>query len=352
MRMRLERREPLPSWVLVLLPVAAILATLVLSAIPVALAGANVFEAYVALFQGALGSRFNLIETLVKTSPLVFTGLAVAFAFRAKFWNIGAEGQLIAGAIAGGVVGIHGGALPSFLLIPLMLGVGFLAGGLYACIPALLRTHLQVDDVVSSLLLNFVMIYLLSALLFGPLQRPDAGWPVSAEIAEAARYPVFLERTRLHLGIPLALAAVFVVWFLNQKTKFGYQARAVGSNLQAAHFAGIPTNRVIVLTALVSGGLAGIAGVGEVAAVQYKLLTGFSPDYGYTGIVIAMLGNLHPVGVALSALFFGIINVGSQTMSRMVDVPSYISGVMEGTALLVMMVFLLLKDFRLRIERR
>jgi len=351
MRVQIVRRPPPPPSRRVLIPLAAVVSTLVLSAIPIIAAGANLWNAYGALVYGAVGTRFNLFETLIKTSPLIFTGLAVAFAFRAKFWNIGAEGQLLAGAIAATVIGVNGANAPQVVLLPLMLVAGFVAGGLWASVPAIMKTHLHVDDVVSSLLLNFVMIYFMSALLFGPLQRPDASWPVSASIVEAARYPVLVDRTRLHLGVPLSVVALFVVWFVNAKTVFGYRSRAVGVNLRAAHFGGIPTTRVILMTALGSGGLAGLAGVGEVAAIQYKLLAGISPDYGYTGIVIAMLGNLHPIGVGLSALFFGIINVGSQTMSRMAGVPSYISGVMEGLALIVMLVFLLLNEYRVRVVR-
>ncbi len=348
---RITKREPLRPQARVLLSVAAVLATLALSAIPILAAGGDLGKSYYHLFRGALGTRFNVLETLVKASPLIFAGLAVAFAFRAKFWNIGAEGQLLAGALAATWLGINGGRLPAIVLLPSVIAVGFAAGGLWASVPALLKTRLKVDDVVSSLLLNYVMIHLMGALLFGPLQQPGSSWPRSAEIAAAARYPVLLPRSRLHLGVPLALLAVAAVWFVNSRTVFGYRAKAVGAGPRAAFFGGIPTQSVLLRTAFVSGGLAGLAGVGELCAIHYHLLMDISPGYGYTGIVIAMLGALHPVGVLLAALFFSVVIVGAQTMSRMTGVPVYIVEVIQGLSLMVMLVFALLSEYRVQLGR-
>lgn len=351
MRLTITKRKPFPRWVRMLLPVAAIAVTLILAAFPILLAGANLWASYGALARGAFGTRYNFLETLVKAVPYTFTGLAVAFAFRAKFWNIGAEGQLYAGAIAATVVGLHLGGFPPYLAIPVVIAVGMVAGGLWATVPVFLKTKLKVDDVVSSLLLNYVMLHIMGALLFGPLQQPGSGWPRSAEIAKSAWFPILLPRSRFHLGILIALAAVLILWFVNEKTVFGYRSRAVGVNARASAFGGIPVNRVLFVTALVSGGLAGLAGVSELCAIQYRLLMDISPGYGYSGIVIAMLGNLHPVGVLLSALFFSAVHTGAQTMSRMTGVPSYITEVIQGTALIVMLVFLLISEYRIRLER-
>jgi len=335
-----------------LIPVAAIVATLLLSAIPILIAGGDLLESYYALFFGALGTRFNILETLIKMSPLLLTGLAVAFAFRAKFWNIGAEGQLMAGALAATTLGLSLKGMPAFLVLPAILLSGFLAGGIWAAVPALLKTKMKVDDVVSTLLLNYVMIHIMGALLFGPLQQPGSSWPRSSEIVAAAKYPILVPRSRFHLGVLIALAAVFLIWFINKKTAFGYRAKAVGTNVRVAHFGGINTTSVIVWTGLVSGGLAGLAGVGELCALQYRLIMDISPGYGYSGIVIAMLGNLHPVGVLFSSLFFSVIIVGAQTMSRMTGVPSYIAEVIQGMALMVMLVFLLFTEYRLKVVRK
>jgi len=350
--MSIVKREPLPAWRKMLVPLAAVLTTLLISVIPILIAGGDLWKSFYYLFYGALGTRYNLLETLVKASPLILTGLAVAFAFRAKFWNIGAEGQLLAGALMATVVGIKWQWLPGFLALPAVMIFGFLAGGLWAAIPAFLKTKLNVDDVVSTLLLNYVMLYIMGALLFGPLQQPGSSWPRSPEIVELAKYPVLLARSRFHLGIPLALVMVFVIWFINKKTVFGFRSRAVGINRRASLFGGIKTNSVILWTALISGGLAGLAGVGELCAIQYRLISDISPGYGYTGIVIAMLGNLHPIGVLFASLFFSVIIVGAQTMSRMTGVPSYIAEVIQGVALIVMLVFLLFTEYRLRVVKK
>ncbi len=349
---RIVKREPLPGWAKLLIPLAAIFVTMILSAIPIMVAGGNLWKSYYYLFKGALGTRFNFLETCVKASPLIFTGLAVAFAFRARFWNIGAEGQLLAGALAATWVGIYFTWVPPLFMLPLVMAAGFMAGGAWAALPAILKTRLKVDDVVSTLLLNYVMLHIMGALLFGPLQQPGSSWPRSSEIMEAAKYPMLIFRSRFHLGIPLAIIAVTVIWFINKKTVFGYQSRAVGVNIKAAHFGGINTTSVILKTAIISGGLAGMAGVGELCAIQQRLILDISPGYGYSGIVIAMLGNLHPIGVLLSSFFFSVIIVGAQTMSRMTGVPSYIAEVIQGMALMIMLVFLLLTEYRIKAVRK
>jgi general nucleoside transport system permease protein len=346
--MSIVKRKPLPGWVILVIPVAAVFVTLLITSIPIIIAGGNVFKAYGALFYGALGSKFNLLETFVKASPLVLTGLAVAFAFRAKFWNIGAEGQLFAGAIMATWVGIYFTWLPAFLVLPVMIIFGFLGGGLWATIPAFLKTKLKVDDVVTTLLLNYVILHIMGALLFGPMQMEGSSWPRSASIMDSAFYPMLITRSRFHLGIIISLVAVLVIWFINSKTVFGYQSRGVGININAAKFGGINTNMVLLKTAIISGGLAGLAGVGEVAAIHHHLMMDVSPGYGYTGIVIAMLGNLHPVGVALAAFFFSVISVGAQTMSRVAGIPIYIVGIIEGVALMTMLVFILLTEYKIR----
>ncbi|OPX40610.1 MAG: hypothetical protein B1H13_06550 [Desulfobacteraceae bacterium 4484_190.3] len=351
-RLRIVKRKPLPPWAKIVIPIAAIVVTLVLSAIPILLAGGQLWKSYFYLFYGALGTRFNLLETFVKGSPLILTGLSVAFAFRAKFWNIGAEGQLLAGALVATVLGVHMGGMPRPLALTIIIAAGFLAGGVWAAIPGILKTKLKVDDVVSTLLLNYVMWHIMGALLFGPLQQPGSSWPRSAAIVDAARYPILLPRSRFHMGIIIAFVAIFLIWFVNNKTTFGYRSKAVGVNIRAAHFGGINTTAVIVWTALISGGLAGLAGVGELCAIQYRLIMDISPGYGYTGIVIAMLGNLHPVGVLFSALFFSVIIVGAQTMSRMTGVPTYIAEVIQGMALMVMLIFLLFTEYKIRVLKK
>ena len=351
-RVTLEKRTPLPQWAKILIPVLAIIVTLIFSAIPILAAGGELWKSYYHLFYGALGTKFKFIETCVKASPLIFTGLAVAFAFRSKFWNIGAEGQLMAGAIVATWIGISFEGLPKYIHLPLIIIFGFFGGGLWASIPALLKTRLQADDVVTTLLLNYVMLHIMGALLFGPLQQPDSSWPRSSGILASAEYPKFIARSRFHLGILLAILAVFILWFINRKTILGYQTKAVGANQKASYFGGINTSLITLKTALISGGLAAMAGIGEVCAIHYHLLMDISPGYGYSGIVIAMLGNLHPVGVMLSAFFFSIIIVGAQSMSRITGVPTYIAEVIQGMALIVMLIALLMTEYKVKIMKR
>ena len=300
-RFRIVKRKPLPGWAKIVIPIAAILVTLILSAIPILMAGGHLWKSYYYLFYGALGTRFNFLETFVKASPLLMTGLAVAFAFRAKFWNIGAEGQLLAGALTATVLGVSMGGFPRPLVLPIIMIAGFIAGGMWAAIPAILKTKLKVDDVVSTLLLNYVMIHIMGALLFGPLQQPGSSWPRSAAIIKAACYPILMPRSRFHMGILLAFLAVLVIWFINQRTTFGYQSKAVGVNIRAAHFGGINTTSVILWTALVSGGLAGLAGVGELCAIQYRLIMDISPKVAYIiGVAILIMAPMSPATKAIS----------------------------------------------------
>jgi len=350
MRLQLEVRERTPAWLNLLLPVAAVAATLVLASGLVAAAGAEVLPAYRALLAGAFGSSFNTVETVVKAAPMIFTGLAVAVAFRARFWNIGAEGQLLAGAMAAAFVGALEG-LPAWALAPSMIVAGAVAGGLWASVPATLKVRYQVDDVVATLMLNFVMFYAMMALLDGPWKDPLSGYPDSPDIRMDAEFPILIERTRLHLGVVLAIGCALLTWLLMTRTTLGFRIRAVGENARAAACAGIPVNRVVFVTAILSGGLAGLAGVGEVAGMHFQVMASLSPGYGYTGIVIAMLARLNPLGVVPAALFFAAVATGSETMSRQTGVPVFLADVIQGLALLSMLVALLFASYRLRVRR-
>lgn len=347
MRYKLEPRTATPAWLNIVLPLAAILAALVLCAGLIALAGANVFTSYATLFGSAVNGKFNLSETVVKASPLIFTGLAVTIAFRAKFWNIGAEGQLLAGAVAGAYVGGIAG-LPGPLAILLMLVFGGIAGGLVALVPAFLRVRMQVDDVVSSLLLNSIVYYAMMALIEGPWKDPLSGYPISPPIQDAAIFPEMIPGTRVHLGVLIAFLAVPVVWFIARKTTLGFRITVTGENPAAARYSGIDTRRVILATAMISGALAGLAGVGEVGGIHYQVMSGISPGYGYTGIVIAMLARLNPLGVVPAALFFAAILTGAEAMSRATGVPVYLADVIQGTTLITMLIALLFTSYRIR----
>jgi simple sugar transport system permease protein len=347
--MQFEPRTSVPVLLFLLAPVLAVATALILCSILIVWTGSPILQAYGVLLKGAIGSGFALSETLARATPLLLTGLAAAVAFRANLWNIGGEGQFYAGALAATLVGSGGIVLPPFLMMPMILLSGALAGGVLLLIPALLKVRLQVDEVVTTLLLNFIMLLWVSYLLEGPLKDPlSLGWPQAKPIIEPAVLPQLVERTRVHSGILIALLAAVLLWGVNRFTIWGYEMKAVGVNEQAAHFAGIPVGRVALYTALISGGLAGLAGVSEVAGLKGYLTLDLSPGFGYTGIVVAMLAQLHPLGVIAAALFIAGIYVGADTMSRSLGVPTYLADVIVATSLLCMLVSVFLTRYRLR----
>jgi len=344
--LRLEARQKTPAWLNLTLPLVAIVVTLILCSGLIVLAGAGVTDAYGVMFKASLGDSYAITETLVRAAPMIFTGLAVTLAFRAKFWNIGAEGQLLAGAMASCFVGAI--PMPGPLAMLLMAIAGAAAGAAVALIPALLRVRLKVDDVVSSLLLNSVVFYILMALIEGPWKDPFSGYPISPPIEDSAGLPVLIEGTRLHLGVLVAVLAAPLVWLLMSRTVLGFRIRVTGENPEAARYGGIDVQRVIVIAALLSGALAGLAGVGEVGGVHFQVMSDISPGYGYSGIVIAMLARLNPLGVVPVAIFLAAVMTGAEAMSRATGVPAFLSDVIQGTALLAMLVALLFTAYRVR----
>ena len=344
---RLERGTA-PVWLRVLLPVAATLLTFLMTALLVVLVKANPLEAYYYFLIDPLSSRVSALEVLVKATPLLLTGAAVTFAFVGGYWNIGAEGQLYAGAVAATAIGLQVDNLPAWLALPLMLIGGFVAGALWALTPALMKVKLAIDEVVTTLLLNAVALFGVSALLNGPWRNPVSQWPQSPDIAATAIFPKLVARSRLHLGFLLAIVIILLLWYILTQTTLGLRMRAVGLGTEAARFAGIPVERTLLISALVSGGIAGLAGVNEIAGIHYHLIDAISPGYGYTGILIATLGSLNAFGVTLAALFIGLIDTGAQTVSRALGVPVYLGDVIQATLLLVTLGVLVLQRYRLR----
>ena len=327
------------------LPASALLATIAVASGLAAVAGADPLATLGLIVKGAAGSRFAALETLNRATPFIFTGLAVAVAFRARLWNIGAEAQLYAGAIMAVLLGT--GALPGAVALPAMALAAMVAGALVLLGPVLLKTRFGVDEVVTTLLFNFIMLLFVSYLLEGPLKDPmGMGWPKSAALAKEARLPRIVDGLRLHWGFGLALIAALTVWVIERRTAFGYEMRAVGLNPRAARFAGVPVNAVLVKTALLSGGLAALAGFSEVAGLKGHLTLDLSPGFGYTGIVVAMLALPNPLAVVPAALFVAGVFVGADSMSRAAGVPTYIADMLLASSLLFMVLAILLVRFR------
>jgi len=351
--MRLERRQHVSRSAIVLAPVGAVVFTMAVSALLVLWAGAPVGRTFVLLLQGGFGSVFAWSETLTRAIPLMLTGLSVTVAFKARLFNIGVEGQLYAGALAAVAVGgLHGGTgleWPVWVLFPLMMAAAALAGALLLLAPALMKLRLGVDEVVTTLLINFIVLLGVSALLDGPMKDPTAmGWPQSVSLQDSLALGRLIAQTRVHTGLLWGAALAVMVWELFKYTVLGFDIRAVGANARAAAFAGVPVTRTVVAVALLSGALAGLAGAIEVAGRTSYVTLDMSPGYGYTGIVIAMLAGLHPLGVLAASVFVAGVLVGADSMSRAIGVPTYIADVIVAASLIAVLVATLLTQFRVR----
>jgi simple sugar transport system permease protein len=353
--MRLEKRGEPSAIALAIAPVAAVAMTLLVTALLVLWAGAPVGKTYSLLFQGGFGSVFALSETFTRATPLILTGLAATVAFKARLFNIGAEGQLYAGALAAiAVGGLHGGAgleWSPWIVFPLMMFAAAVAGALLLLGPALLKTRLGVDEVVTTLLLNFIVLLLVSAMLDGPMKDPTAmGWPQSVALNGELELSKLVEGTRVHTGLIWATTLAVMLWAMFKYTTVGFSIRAVGANARAAAFAGVPVTGTVVLVAMLSGALAGLAGAIEVAGRTGYVTLDMSPGYGYSGIVIAMLAGLHPVGVLAASVFVAGVLVGADSMSRAIGVPTYIADVIVATSLLSVLVATLLTQYRVQLK--
>ena len=331
---------------------AAAAAVMMIAAALVAAAGAPVMQTFGLMAQGAFGSVFALSETLTRAIPLLLTSLAATVAFKARLFNIGAEGQLYAGAIAAVAVGGGGVAGPPALLFPLMLAAAVAAGALLLLGPALMKLLWGVDEVVSTLLLNFIVLLGVGALLDGPMKDPTAlGWPQSVGLVDGLDLAKLIAQTRLHSGLLISIGAALALWAVLRFTTLGFDIRALGANARAARFAGVPVLRTTLWVALLSGGLAGLAGAVEVAGRTGYVTLDMSPGYGYTGIVIAMLAGLHPLVVVAASIGVAAVLVGADSMSRAIGVPTYLADAVVASALLAVLVASMLTRYRLRFDR-
>lgn len=308
----------------------------VVGAILLGSAGIDVGDAYATMFRGAFGSVFGFGDVMLKTISLLLAGLAVSVAFRCRQWNIGAEGQLYMGALGGTLVGISLlGAVPGIAILAAIV-VSFIFGALFALVPAVLKVKLGVNEVITTVLLNFVAFLFISFLLHGPIKGPGFN-PYSPEIAEESQMPVIFPGTRLHGGIFIAALATVGVYYL-WKTKIGFEIRTVGANMDAARYAGMNITKSVLVTLGISGGLAGIAGGLLVLGLQHLLIEGISPGYGFVAVIIALLGRQHPVGVAIVSFFFAALMTGSETMYRSLGVPAAFAMTLQALVLVFVLV--------------
>ncbi len=358
MRILFERRLEPSRLIALLVPVISFLLALVVGGILLLAAGANPIDTYRAMFDGAFGTPYARSETLVRAIPLMLTGLAVSIAFRMKFWNIGAEGQLAMGALATAglplfLLGDSG--LPVWLLLVLMGVAAFAAGALWGLIPAALKGYLRVNEIITTLMMNYIAILFLDYLYTGPWKdKAGFGFPGTAsfkEITALPRLPAELGFGRVHVGLFLAIVAALLIWLVLQRTKWGYEIRVIGENPKAARYAGISLVRNVLMVMLLSGGLAGLAGFGQVAGIAFRLQKGIVVGDGFTAIIIAWLAKLHPIGVLVVAVLMAALSTGGDQLTITMRLPAAMAGVLQGAILFFVLGGDIFVRYRLRFVR-
>ena len=325
---------------------AAVALALVLALPVFLLSGADPGTAYGALWDGSFGSVRAFGDVLNRADTFLLLGLGIAICIRAGFFNVGAEGQLWLGALGGTLVAVYWNGPPTLVVIG-ALAAGFVFGALWSGLVALLKIVANVDELIGSLMLNYVAVLLVGYLTFGPIQAYRAGQ--TERLPDEHWLPILIPETRLHAGILIGLAAVVLLWLLLRRTTFGYEIRTVGAGPEAARFAGINANWVIARVSLIGGGLCGLAGANAILGVQHVLLSNFSSGIGYTAIAVALLGSLSPIGILAAAVLFGALEIGASNMQYVAKVPAALGGLIEG---LILVLFLIGVTFSRRQMRR
>ena len=357
MTLRLEPRTDAPRWWSGALTIAAVVFALTASGLVIALVGGDPIRAYLHIFEAAFGSVGVISDTLVKATPLILTGLACSLAFRMRLWNIGAEGQFLLGAWGAAAVvlaPILPAGTPAIVVIPVMMLAGALAGGLWGFIPGILRARLGVNEIISTLMLNYIALSWVQFWVFGPWSEggfqqtrpfpPEAWLPRLTDLAEA--YPVLVGLT-VHLGLIFGIIAAAVMWVVLERTRWGYEIRLLGDSPRAARYAGIDIKQKIVVIFIISGALAGLAGMSEVSGVVHRLQDRISPGYGFTAIIIAYLARFGPFRVIVASILFGALILAGREIQ-----PSGIPAMIQGFILFSLIASDVLVRYRIRIHRQ
>jgi general nucleoside transport system permease protein len=353
-----ERRLEVPRWLPLAVTIGAVAVSFVISGLIILLVGGDPIKSFQHMFNAAFGSPGVISDTLVKATPLILTGLACALAFRMRLWNIGAEGQFLMGAWGASAV-VFLPLLPAgtsaLITIPMMMLAGFAAGAAWGFIPGALKARFSVNEIIVTLMLNYIALLWITYWVFGPWssgglqitdQFPREAWlPRLTDLAKVV--PDFGGLT-VHLGFVFGVVAAFIVWFMLRRTRWGFEIRLIGDNPRAARYAGINIARNIVVVFMVSGGLAGLAGMSEVAGSAHVLQTAISPGYGFTAIIVAFLGRLNPLGILLAALIVALSYIGGENAQVEVGLPQAVTGVFQGMLLFFLLAVDLLVRFRPR----
>lgn len=353
LRIQLEPREQTSTAFRVFIPITTIALAFVVGAIPLLWLRVNPLTAYRSILVGSCGDIYSLSETLVKAIPLMLCGLAVAVPLGANRWNIGAEGQYLMGAFGASAAALYLPQLPGWALIPTMIAAGFMAGAFWGWIPGILNARFRLSETIVSLMLNYIAFNWIAFLVYGPLRDREgySNFPLSPKFAHHAWFPRLIPATRLHLGLFLAIFAAIILYVVLKKTRIGYEIRMVGANPNAAQYGGIDTSRVIVFVMTVAGGLAALAGAGEVGALHHQLRQDISIGYGYTAIPVAMLGKGDPLGILVSAFLFAALLVGGSNMQQDVGVPVALVSIIQALVVLFIVAGDTLLQYRIRLVR-
>lgn len=317
--------------------IVCVVISLVICSFFMLIIGVNPIIAYLALFNGAFGSVNRISEVLVRMAPLLLAGLAVAIPFKCGVINLGAEGQLHMGAIATTIAGLTLISVPSPLSILLVAVLSFIAGAIWALVPAILKIKRGISEVLTTIMLNYPPILLVDYLSKGPLKEPGGMLPETAKISVNYWLPTLIPGTRCHFGLLIGIILAFFIFIL-WRTPLGYEVNIIASNPKAAHAFGINVDRRVLQTMLLGGGIAGLVGMNEICGIQLRLKSGFSLNFGYTGVIVALLANLDFIGVIFSSLFFAALDVGSGAMQRGTGVPIAIVEILKGIVIIIVLV--------------
>jgi simple sugar transport system permease protein len=320
-------------------PVAAVILSAALIALVLLALGASPIGVMGALWQDAFGTWLAFTETLVKATPLAFCGLAVTIAFQGALWNIGADGQLIAGATLAGALGPMLGPWPHPLATLAMLAAGAAGGATWGSVAGWLRARRDVNEIISTIMLNFVAAQLLSAAVHGPLMEPSRAYPKSTPIAPAAEFYLYFAPSRLNLGMALALVLAVGCYLFLFHTGTGFELRALGHNRRASAFFGISIARLTTRTLALSGALAGLGGAVQISAITHRLYETISPGWGYEAIAVALVARLSPIAIVATAIFFGALDNGAQAMQRAEGVSPVLVQVIQGMVIMLLLAF-------------
>lgn len=354
MKIHFEKREKKPSKLLILLAsLLSVLIALIFLGFIILSLGDNPLTAYWQLVSWGLGSIPGLVQSLVSMMPLLFTSLGVLVAFKMKLWNIGAEGQFQMGAFAAtwGALYLFPHLDNPWFFIPLLMILGMAAGAFWGLLPGVMRAYLGVNEILSTLMLNYVAIYWVNYLTYGPWKGPRSyNFPVTAQFPQSAIFPQY-GVGGLNLGIFISIVTAFFVLYLVRYTKFGFNLEIAGDNLRVGEYAGINVKKMIILAMVVGGAISGLGGMAEVSGVLFRLQPNFSPGYGYTAVIIAWLARLDPIATIIVSFFFGVLLVGSQQLQLFMQIPSSLVNAFNGILLFSLLASEILMRYKVKLVR-